>query len=149
MYSFQMESTRSSVLARLRSLDLVRDPASNSIKNSSLNKDNLSILDNSYIESALFSLFKIDIINYIKVKSILAKEFHIQPSEIDKMPAWEYELFMQEINALIKEENERNQKEMDKSGYNKMNDPNYMKKMANNQMPKMDNSFKMPSMPKF
>lgn len=130
-------------------MDLVRDPASNSIKNSSLDQDNLSVLDNSYIESALFSLFKIDIINYIKVKSILAKEFHIQPSEIDKMPAWEYELFMQEINALIKEENERNQKEMDKSGYNKMNDPNYMKKMANSQMPKMDNSFKMPSMPKF
>jgi hypothetical protein len=144
-----MESTRSSVLARLRSLDLVRDPASNSIKNSSLDQDNLSVLDNSYIESALFSLFKIDIINYIKVKSILAKEFHIQPSEIDKMPAWEYELFMQEINNLVKEENERNQKEMDKSGYSKMNDPNYMKKMANNQMPKTDNSFKMPSMPKF
>ena len=130
-------------------MDLVRDPSSNSIKNFSLDQDNLSVLDNSYIESALFSLFKIDIINYIKVKSILAKEFHIQPSEIDKMPAWEYELFMQEINSLVKEENERNQKEMDKSGYNKMNDPNYMKKMTNNQMPKMDNSFKMPSMPKF
>lgn len=128
-------------------MDLVRDPASNSIKNSSLDKDNLPALDNSYIESALFSLFKIDVINYIKVKSILAKEFHIQPSEIDKMPAWEYELFMQEINTLVKEENERNQKEMDKSGYNKMNNPNYMKNMANNQMPKMDNSFKMPSMP--
>ena len=144
-----MESTRSSVLARLRSLDLVRDPASDSVKNFSLDKDDLPVLDNSYIEYALFSLFKIDIINYIKVKSILAKEFHIQPSEIDKMPAWEYELFMQEINNLVKEENERNQKEMDKSGYSKMNDPNYMKKMANSQMPKMDNSFKMPSMPKF
>ena len=133
-------------------MDLVRDPASDSVKNFSLDQDDLPVLDNSYIESALFSLFKIDIINYIKVKSILAKEFHIQPSEIDKMPAWEYELFMQEINALIKEENERNQKEMDKSGYNKMNDPNYMKKMANSQMPKMpkmNSSFKTPSMPKF
>lgn len=130
-------------------MDLVKDPSSNSIKNFNLDQNDLPVLDNSYIESALFSLFKIDIINYIKVKSILAKEFHIQPSEIDKMPAWEYELFMQEINALVKEENERNQKEMDKSGYNKMNDPNYMKKMANSQMPKMNNSFKMPSMPKF
>lgn len=129
-------------------MDLVRDPSSNSIKNFNLDQNDLPVLDNSYIESALFSLFKIDIINYIKVKSILAKEFHIQPSEIDKMPAWEYELFMQEINALVKEENERNQKEMDKSGYNKMNDPNYMKKMANSQMPKMNNSFKTPSMPK-
>ena len=130
-------------------MDLVKDPNFDSGRNSSLDQDDLPVLDNSYIESALFSLFKIDIINYIKVKSILAKEFHIQPSEIDKMPAWEYELFMREINNLVKEENERNQKEMDKSGYSKMNDPNYMKKMANNQMPKMDNSFKMPSMPKF
>ena len=114
-----------------------------------MDQDNSKLLDNSYIEFAIFGLFKIDILNFVKTKAILAKEFRIQPSEIDKMPAWEYELFMQEINALVKEENERNQKEMDKSGYNKMNDPNYMKKMTNNQMPKMDNSFKMPSMPKF
>ena len=57
------------------------------------------------------------------------------------MPAWEYELFIKEINNIVKEENERNKKEMDKAGYDKMNDPNYMKKMANSQMPKM------PSMP--
>lgn len=113
-----------------------------------MDQDNSKLLDNSYIEFAIFGLFKIDILNFVKTKAILAKEFRIQPSEIDKMPAWEYELFMQEINALVKEENERNQKEMDKSGYNKMNDPNYMKKMANNQMPKMDNSFKIPSIPK-
>ena len=127
-----MELTHCSAPAKLRSLD----------------QDNSKLLDNSYIEFAIFGLFKIDILNFVKTKAILAKEFRIQPSEIDKMPAWEYELFMQEINALVKEENERNQKEMDKSGYNKMNDPNYMKKMANNQMPKMDNSFKIPSIPK-
>lgn len=86
--------------------------------------------------------------NYIKVKSILAKEFHIQPSEIDKMPAWEYELFMREINQAVKEENERNQKEMDKAGIDKaqkMSDPNYIKSMQNKYTPKMPS---MPSMPK-
>ena len=88
-------------------MDLVKDPNFDSGRNSSLDQDDLPVLDNSYIESALFSLFKIDIINYIKVKSILAKEFHIQPSEIDKMPAWEYELFMREINTLVKEENDK------------------------------------------
>ena len=84
------------------------------------------------------------------MKSILAKEFHIQPSEIDKMPAWEYELFMKEINQAVKEENERNQKEMDKAGIDKMQkmqNPNYMKSMQKQSMPRMDN-FKMPSMPK-
>lgn len=109
------------------------------------------LLDNSYLESAIFGLFRIDLINYIKVKSILAKEFHIQPSEIDRMPAWEYELFMKEINQAVKEENERNKAEMDKAGYDKaqkMSDPKYAKHMAQNQMPKMPNmnSFKIPKL---
>ena len=86
--------------------------------------------------------------NYIKVKSILAKEFHIQPSEIDKMPAWEYELFMKEINQAVKEENDRNKKEMDNAGIDKvqkMSDPKYMQSMQNKYTPKMPS---MPSMPK-
>ena len=95
------------------------------------------------------SLFKIDIINYIKTKAILVKEFHIQPSEIDNMPVWEYELFIKEINNLVKDENKRNQQEMDKAGYKdaqKMTNPNYASRMANKQMSNMNN-FKMPSMP--
>lgn len=136
-FSFQTESAHSSVLAKLRSLDLVKDPA--------------SLLDSTYIESAIFGLFRIDLINYIKVKSILAKEFHIQPSEIDMMPAWEYELFMKEINKAVKEENDRNQKEMDKSGFDKaqkMSDPSYVQRMQRQSMPKMQNlgSIKMPKL---
>lgn len=112
------------------------------------------LLDNTYIESAIFGLFKIDISNYIKVKSLLAKEFHIQPSEIDKMPAWEYELFMKEINNAVKEENERNQTEMDKSDYSKITDSKYierqqrsMERSAYKKMPSMPNigSFKIPN----
>lgn len=115
-------------------------------------QDNLS-LDNTHIESAIFNLFRIDILNYIKIKSILAKEFHIQPSEIDNMPAWEYELFMKEINNAVKEENDRNKKEMEKAGYDKIqniNDPKHMNNMQKQYMKSMPNinSFKMPSMPK-
>lgn len=122
--------------------------ATNQERNSA--QDNNSI-DNTYIEYAIFGLFRIDLMNYIKIKSILAKEFHIQPSEIDKMPAWEYELFIKEINNTVKEENERNQAEMDKSGYNnpkqfEMQQRN-MEKQAMRNMPNMS-SFKMPSMPK-
>lgn len=110
--------------------------------------------DNSYIDYAIYSLFVIDIINFVKVKAILAKDFHIQPSEIDKMSAWEYEIFMKEINNAVKEENERNQKEMDKAGVDKaqkMSDPKYIERMQQNSMPKMPDmgSFKMPAMPKF
>ena len=66
------------------------------------------------------------------------------------MPAWEYELFLKEINNIVKEENKRNQQEMDKAGYKdvkKMSDPNYSQRMANKHMANMNN-FKMPSMPK-
>ena len=98
----------------------------------------------------IFNLFKIDIMNFIKVKAILAKEFHIQPSELDAMPAWEYELFMKEINNAVKEENDRNKQEMDKSGISdvqKMTNPNSVKRMQNSAMPKMGNIGNMPSMP--
>jgi len=98
----------------------------------------------------IFSLFKIDIINFIKVKAILAKEFHIQPSELEQMPAWEYELFMKEINNAVKEENERNKQEMDKAGIDKaqkMSNPNAIARMQKSAMPKMPD-MKMPSMPK-
>ena len=51
-------------------------------------------------------LFRIDIVNFIKIKAILSKEFHIQPSEIEMMPAWEYEMFVKELNNIVKEEND-------------------------------------------
>ena len=76
----------------------------------------------------------------IKMKATLAKNFHIQPSEIDKMPVWEYELFIQYINDEVKEENDKQQKEMDKyniNDYRKMSDPSRMQKMSQPQMPKM------------
>ena len=87
----------------------------------------------------------------------MAKNFHIQPSEIDLMPAWEYELFMKEINEMVKEENERHEKEMESSGMNKarkMADPHNIQRMQQssmNNMPKMPNmsnlsNFKMPKL---
>jgi hypothetical protein len=99
-------------------------------------------IDASYLDVAIFSLFKIDIINFLTVKSILAKEFNIQPSELENMPAWEYELFVKEINKIVKEENERNKQEMDKAGVKdaqKMSNPNNLKKMQQAATPKMPN----------
>jgi hypothetical protein len=65
------------------------------------------------------------------------------------MPVWEYELLLKEINAMVKEENDKNQKEMDNSGYNnmkRMSDPKYAQRMSN----KYTEGIKMPniSMPK-
>lgn len=123
-------------------------------RSSDHDSDKVKVIDNTYIESAIFNMFKIDILNYIKIKAILAKEFHIQPSEIDSMPAWEYELFTKEINNAVKEENERNKQEMDKSGVGdakKMVDPKNAKRYQSSSMPKMPSmpsmgSFKIPKM---
>ena len=100
----------------------------------------------------IFNLFKISIINFIKTKAILAKEFHIQPAELDNMPVWEYELFVKEINNAVKEENDRNKQEMENAGISdakKMASPSYLNKMQKNSIPKLPN-ISMPkiSMPK-
>jgi hypothetical protein len=103
------------------------------------------VLDNSYIESAIFNMFKIDIVNLIKIKVSLAKEFHIQPSEIDKMVFWEYELFMKELNTSVKEDNRRQEKEMENSGYGdikKMTNYKNIESQYKSSMPKL------PPMPK-
>ena len=69
----------------------------------------------------------------------LAKHYHIQPSEIDKMAFWEYETFLDAVNQDIKEENKRNEKEQ--GNYGNMN-PGSLMRQAQRSMPKM------PSMPK-
>ena len=85
-------------------------------------------------------------VNFIKTKASLAKNFHIQPSELDSMPMWEYELFISELNNQVKEENEQQQKEMDK--YNipdpkKLSNPSSMMKSYSGNIPKI------PKVPKF
>lgn len=88
---------------------------------------------------------RIDLLHLIQIKAGLAKNFHIQPSEIDQMAMWEYELFIKYLNDAIKEENEQQEKEMGKykiEDYKKMADPSRMNK--NFQQPKMPS---MPSMP--
>ena len=90
-------------------------------------------LTSNNFEYILFGLIKVDILALVKMKASLAKNFHIQPTEIDKMPMWEYELFIQALNAEISEENEKQQKEMDKydiEGYKKMASPKHFEKMT-------------------
>ena len=98
------------------------------------------------MESLIFGLLKIDIISLIKSKAILSKNFHIQPSEVDMMPMWEYELYLKQLNELVEEENEKH-KDIEQ-GQGK--DMNKYKKMINNRsqpsMPKTPN-FNMPKTP--
>lgn len=103
-------------------------------------------IDNSYIEGAIFTLFKINIVEHVKVKAILAKQFHIQPSEIDNMTYWEYEIFVKHINDLVEAENKQQEQAMDKyhvDEYMNMARPGNMQKMISNSQPKMPDMSKM------
>ena len=89
------------------------------------------------MESVTCSLFLVDIRNLVRNKLNIAKEYHIQPSEIDRMPFYEYEYMLEDINADIKEQ-EKRQKEEEKK-YGNISTPNYNQMMSNmsKSMPKM------------
>lgn len=97
------------------------------------------------MEFSIYKLFSINLIQLIKNKAALAKNFNIQPSEIDRMQYWEYEFFLDEVNNIIKAENEQQEKQA--GDYN----VNSMMRGINKNMPKMPNTnfYKTPSMPKF
>jgi hypothetical protein len=93
-------------------------------------------LSQPILEFNIIKLFNINLINLIKNKVALSKNFNIAPSEIDKMYYWEYEYFLEEVNNNIKAENERQEKENEK--YGNMN-PNSMMRNASKYMPKTGN----------
>ena len=83
-----------------------------------------------------------DIRNLVRNKLNICKEYHIQPSEIDRMQFFDYEYMLEEINKDIKEQEKRN-KEQEKQQQSTMGSiPNYSKIMSGMQssMPK----FSMP-----
>ena len=101
----------------------------------------------TYFEEAIYHLFMVDPMDLISIKAQLCKAFSIQPSEVDKMAFWEFELFTKELERLVKDENEQQKGELDKSGAKdamKMTKPGAMQKMLNSSMLKMP-EFKMPS----
>ena len=96
--------------------------------------------------SAIYSMFRIDLRNLVKNKLYISKEYHIQPSEIDKFVYYEYEWILEEIKILQKEQEK--QQESQSKEYESMRksmNPNSM--MNNIKMP----DFSMPQVhiPKF
>ena len=97
------------------------------------------------MESALYSLWRINIENLAKNKLFICKDWHIQPSEIDRVPFYEYEIYLESINTNNKEEAERQEKE--NKQYEAMS-KSYKNPSSSFKAPSMP-SFSMPSMPKF
>lgn len=97
------------------------------------------------MEKVIYNLFKINTDNLIGIKIHLSKEYHIAPSEIDRMKFFEYEILLEQVNVLAKqqeEENKKYQEDMD-SMRSQMN-PNKMMSSMSQQM----GNFKPPEMPK-
>ena len=84
----------------------------------------------------------------VKNKIGLSKEYHIQPSEIDRMIFFEYEQLLEEINVLQKQEEEARAAQQKEYGVPKgMNMSNFMPKQSSFQMPKITMpSFQMPKL---
>ena len=87
------------------------------------------------MESAVYSIYKVSVVNSVRNSLFICREYHIQPSEILRMPYWIYEEYLANIKDIQKKE-EKEQKDQDKR-YNSM-----MPKMPS--MPKMS----APPMPK-
>lgn len=93
------------------------------------------------MESVLYSIWQVDVRNLVRNKTVIARDYHIQPSEIDRMVFFEYEYILEDINEERKEQEKRNKEDEKKYG-NLGKTPNYnsiMRGMSNNmpQMPKI------------
>lgn len=76
----------------------------------------------------------------VRNKVYIARDYHIQPSEIDRMIFFEYEYLLEDINEIQKQQEEENKKYDDMMNNTKL--PNY------NSLAKSYASPKMPPMPK-
>ena len=102
------------------------------------------------MEFAVFSMFRVDIRNLVKNRLYIAKDFNIQPSEIARMPFYEYEFLLEDIKEFAEEEKKKNKEQEDK--YGNMN-PSSMLKSAQRSIPSIkppggSSSFKMSKVPK-
>ena len=68
------------------------------------------------MESVLYSIWRVDVRNLVRNKLTISRDYHIQPSEIDKMVYFEYEYILEDINEERKEQEKRNQEEEKKYG---------------------------------
>ena len=98
----------------------------------------------------VYDMFRINLENLIKNKIYIAREYHIQPSEIDKIPFYEYEIYLEQMNLIAKKQEEENKKQQEEyeGMRSSMNPAKMMSGMKSSMsMPKMP-TISSPSMPK-
>jgi len=86
-------------------------------------------------------MLRVNLRNLAKSKLFICKDWHIQPSEIDKLAYYEYEELIEDINEYNKEQEKRSKQEQEEYNSIKSSMPNVnnMQKnlMGNMKLPKM------------
>ena len=73
-----------------------------------------------------------------KSKLYICKDYHIQPSEIMALPYYEFEIMLEEIKQIHKEQEEENKRqEKESAAMRRQFNPNAMMKGMNNPMQNM------------
>ena len=88
-------------------------------------------------------MYSIDLRNLVKNKLYICKNYHIQPSEIDKMEYFNYEYMLEDIKEIQDEEQKRADEQESGSG---MSDMGKQMRQIQHSMTNTMSSFKMPSM---
>ena len=97
---------------------------------------------------AVFKIFQVDLDNYFKNEFILLKELHLQPSEIDSMEYYRFQLLISNYEEYLEKERKEREKEeaQGREQFNLDKTIKDQKGMMNQQMPKMNMpNFKMPA----
>ena len=94
------------------------------------------------MDQVLYLLWRVNLRNLVKNKLYICRDWHLQPSEIDKMVYFEYEQILEEINDFNKEQEKRSQaeqKQYDKMMQQSKSNANYnqMYKNAQQSLPKV------------
>ena len=63
------------------------------------------------MEYATCFLFQVDVRNLVKNRLYITKETHVQPSEYESWPYYEYEYFIEDLKEYIENENKKNGEE--------------------------------------
>ena len=115
-----------------------------SISNEQENDSVRSKIEAPWIGFTIIKAFIVNLRNLTKNKLFICKEYHIQPSEIDRMQFWEYEWYTDEIKEISKaQEKEQKRQEKEYSSIQGSMNPSNMMRNVSQSMP----SVSMPKMP--
>ena len=97
------------------------------------------------MDQALYSILRVNLRNLAKSKLYICRDWHIQPSEIDRLPYYEFEWMIEYINEENKEQEKRSKEEQKQYDSMKKGMPNMNNMMKNYQQPTLPKI----SLPKF